>query len=654
MQFSIRRIRKKRGKRDGKVSDLADELARKGKWLTLVSQQTAQGRWVKLYFSLKPLLIIFVSLALAGYLAGAVVLTWWLDRTPSNRVGFFDVALPWRWSGMNALRGDGFSEQGIKELSAEQVQRGIFYISRGLSLQPNNPAARLALAQVYAKGNYYDGVSRTVLPQLKFGFAPELVLLYLQQAGAADDSEAALDFIAKWRDRADLPIESRQLLSEWEYRTQMHLNNPTAALAAVDHPEYRGNRWTTMRVSALTKLGRLDEAWALAERIHPDLPGVVSFARPTQAAVLRQKGDLVGLKRILDELVDEEGTTSEAWMFAVEQTAAGNFNEQSKDYLASFMRRFGHQKMTVNALLSRIVETENIELGHYAANLMREWQTITPQNRVGLGLLYVRHNRWKLLREEWPANASVDEELVGINRLFQGVLKAFDPDASDEDLRAEISAKRFGLMIYRQLTLGLAEANRWDLVEVVADTGNRYYPHSPLFVEFKQQSEEKQKDTIPDLRLSEAMAQMSRQYEESDLADLKLELLELMEANKWDEVESIVRRVRRQRPVWVGKIEAALDEADAQAGVARSDYFRLIRLAPTMLRRDGTRADWFIDQAELAMAANYTSLGKSLLEAVLAVDATNDRAGGLLKSLTEKPSEEKDQLIETKETPGEP
>ena len=123
MQFSIRRIRKKAGAKERGIVDVADELARKGTWLTLVSQPTGQGKRVRLYYQPKPLLILFSSLAIAGYLAAAVALTWWLGRMPFNRVSFFDVALPWRWSGMNALRGDGFSARGLKELSDEQFQR---------------------------------------------------------------------------------------------------------------------------------------------------------------------------------------------------------------------------------------------------------------------------------------------------------------------------------------------------------------------------------------------------------------------------------------------------------------------------------------------------------------------------------------------------
>lgn len=85
----------------------------------------------------------------AGYLAAAVALTWWLDRRPYNLVKFQDVALPWRWADMNELRGEGFAQHGMAELEA--------FLNRG-SLQ-------LALYRVmlegFAKAERWDLVSLT-------------------------------------------------------------------------------------------------------------------------------------------------------------------------------------------------------------------------------------------------------------------------------------------------------------------------------------------------------------------------------------------------------------------------------------------------------------------------------------------------------------
>ena len=247
--------------------------------------------------------------------------------------------------------------------------------------------------------------------------------------------------------------------------------------------------------------------------------------------------------------------------------------------------------------------------------------------------------QWPLLRSDWPVGAEVAPELEGVDRLVQGVLNVIGPESNDEALRALLNAQRFGLIVYRELTRGMAKAERWDLVKVVADAGNRYFPHSLFFLDYQNQAAERLEAVVPDARLTDAVAEVSRQYAESDIPELKFELRKLVADEKWDDVEAIVRRVRRQRPAWLNQVVAAFDDADARAGAARGDVARLIRLAPAMLRRDGKLAEWFTDQAELAVAAGNQSQARSLLEAVLAEEKFYHRARTMLKELTAVPTE---------------
>jgi hypothetical protein len=494
-----------------------------------------------------------------------------LDRTPFNRVGFFDVALPWRWSGMNALRGDAFSDQGVKELSEQQVQRGIFYLGRGLSLQPNNPEARLALANFYAQGNYYEGVSRTVLPQLEFGFSAALVALFLQQAASVDDSGAIGEFVGQWRERPELTAKDRQLLSDWDYRTLMHLDRPEEALVSIDRPECQGDMWTNMRVGALIKLKRFDEALTLAEGIRREIPGMLPLSRRTQAMVLSAKGDLEELRRVLDSLIEEGNLAPEAWIFAVEQTAKGDLNEQSEIYLGGFFRRFGAQPAAVNGLLNRLMATENIIMARAAATLAKDWQELTPDQRAGMGLLYIGGDELSFLKADWPIGVEMAGPVESIGRLFQAVLEATNADANDSALRAILSANRYNIIVYTKLITGFAKRERWALVNVVAETGSRYFSHSLFFQNYREQAEGHLSEAVPDSRLNEALTELSQRYEEEDIPALRAQLVELVRAEKWDEVESIVPRVRRQRPVWLKEVEGALDDADARAAAGRRD-----------------------------------------------------------------------------------
>lgn len=636
MKLSIRRIRKKLSSRSHNAADAAAELARRGKWLAVISENTAQGRRIKLYYNPKPLLLILVSLVVGGYLAGAVALTWWLDRSAFNRVGFFDVALPWRWSGLNTLRGEGFSAQGIKALADGKQQQGLFYLQRGLMLRPNDEEARLVLAQFYAENDYYDGVRRTVTPQLEFGFSGPLARLYVDQAAMVEDYDAIGKLITKWRDQPTVSAEDREWLNENNFRVQMYQDEPEAALAAIDRPDTQGIKWDTMRVAALLRAGRVDEAWALAEGLRPDFPGTFPLVRRMQATVISQMGDLPRLRSILDLLLEDGNSVPEAWIFAVEQTARGKFNEAAETYLEGFFRRFGARPDEVNNLVVRVSGTRNVEIVRKCAELAKEYQSLSVANQAMVGILYVGESEWGVLAKEWEIGVEVPDDLAHIQRLIHGVLAATGPDQSDESLLAALNSGRYGLGIYRELTQGFGKEERWQLVKVAAESGIRYFPHSAYLAENLAKAEAALSESSPDTRVSDMMAELSRRYEEEDLPDLRLELAELVGKERWSDLERLVRKIRRQRPVWLSQIAAELDTADAQAGAAEGDFPRLIRLAPAMIRRDGEWADWFTDQAEAAIATGEAKLAKALLEAVLTAAESDERAGALLASLIKR------------------
>ena len=637
MNFSIRRIRKKLSAKNHNAADAGAELARRGKWIAVISENTAQGRRVKLYYNPKPLLLIFMSLVVGGYLGCAVALIWWLDRSAFNRVGFLDVALPWRWSGMNTLRGEGFSAHGVKTLGDGKVQQGLFYLQRGLSLRPNNEEARLALTQFYAENNYYDGVRRTVTPQLEFGFSGPLAKLYVNQAVMVEDYSAVGKLIAKWRDDPTVSAEDREWMNETNFRAQMYRGDPEAALVAIDRPDTQGTKWDTMRVAALTRVGRLDEAWAVAEGLRPDFPGMFPLVGRTQAMVISEMGDVSRLRSVLDRLLEDGNLAPEAWIFAVEQTARGSFNEASEEYLKGFFRRFGARPDDVNGLVARISGTRNVEMIRKCAELAKEYQSVSINNQAMVGLFYVGEAEWGLLAKDWGIGVEAPDELGDLQRLFHGVLAATGSDSNDEALLAALNSGRFGLGVYRELTQGFAKAELWRLVKAAAESGIRYFPYSASLAESLAKADEVLSESVPDTRVSDMMTELSRRYEEADLADLRIELIDLAATARWSDLERIVRKVHRQRPVWLSQIAAELDTADARAGAAQGDFSRLIRLAPAIIRRDGQWADWFTDQAEVAIASGEAKLAKALLQAVLTVAESDERAGELLLSLIKVP-----------------
>jgi hypothetical protein len=94
------------------------------------------------------LCIALGSLAFAGWLLAVSGLYFWLDRQPHNQVGWFDLAAPWRWSGLRAQRGDTAILTGLDQLKSRDYTSAYYNLRVGLSRSPGNVEGRIALARL--------------------------------------------------------------------------------------------------------------------------------------------------------------------------------------------------------------------------------------------------------------------------------------------------------------------------------------------------------------------------------------------------------------------------------------------------------------------------------------------------------------------------
>ncbi len=90
------------------------------------------------------------SLVLAGWLVAVSALFFWLDRQPHNQVGWFDLAAPWRWSGLRAKRGDTAILVAFDDLKARDYTTAFYNLRVGLTRSPGNVEGRLTLARLMA------------------------------------------------------------------------------------------------------------------------------------------------------------------------------------------------------------------------------------------------------------------------------------------------------------------------------------------------------------------------------------------------------------------------------------------------------------------------------------------------------------------------
>ncbi len=241
------------------------------------------------------LLIALASLAVAGWLVAVSALFFWLDRQPHNQVGWFDLAAPWRWTGLRAKRGDTAVLAALDELKARDFTSAYYNLRVGLDRSPANVEGRLVLARLIAGSEPARAIA-LVEEGLPFaGGNPKLISGLLAfyatfqiQSHGLEVVEGLLQAV-----RPDpLPPETRRMLER-------------------------------ARVGFLLQLGRYPEAEAAFAAIPPPrTPAEQTAAAMLQTELLLRTGHAAEAKNILDRNLAAPAVEPAVWRQAVEVAVA--------------------------------------------------------------------------------------------------------------------------------------------------------------------------------------------------------------------------------------------------------------------------------------------------------------------------------------------
>lgn len=214
--------------------------------------------------NLRGLLFWLLVLSATGLFGGAAVLARWYGQKPFNRVTYADLALPWRWSRLEPLRGQANLAQAQDDLSRGNVASAFFHLRAGLARCPGDTTARLDLATIY----------------ILFRLRPEAEKTLL---AAFDNSYPKYDYITR----------AISILEKGENPALMvdFCDRARSALEAFGPPSVRDARYLDgMKVKALLDLERFDEAVTFIEKNQPKDVGLLQMARISRAL---SRGDFV-------------------------------------------------------------------------------------------------------------------------------------------------------------------------------------------------------------------------------------------------------------------------------------------------------------------------------------------------------------------------
>jgi hypothetical protein len=219
------------------------------------------------------LLMTLAALGLAAWLVAVTGLFLWLNRQPQNQVGWFDLAAPWRWTGLRAKRGDTAILTALAEIKDRDYTSAFYNLRVGLSRSPGNVEGRLMLARLMAGHDPARAIALVEEGLPISGSDPKLIGGLLSFYGLYQMHSRGLEVAEKALARPEtLPAETRLLLERARIGFLLQLGRAAEAEAAfaalpapADAAEEAGR--ALLQVELGLRLGRSAEARAAMEKL---------------------------------------------------------------------------------------------------------------------------------------------------------------------------------------------------------------------------------------------------------------------------------------------------------------------------------------------------------------------------------------------------
>lgn len=554
------------------------------------------------------LFIGLAALALAGWLMAVTSLFYWLDRQPHNQVGWFDLAAPWRWSGLRAKRGDTAVLGALDAIKTGDYPTAFYNLRVGLSRSPGNVDGRLTLARLMA--GYEPAQAVTLMEEgLKYSSDDPKFINGLLGFYAAFQIQShgfeVVEGLLRAAPAKPLPAETRLALERARVGLLLQLGRQaeaTAAFAAITPPADAAGQaaLTVQEVELLLRTGQAAEARVLLDRLLA-APVVAAgiWRQAVEVAVALEDAEalLSALRRLKAETPDKPGPYLlgfQAW-HRMKRPSYRDAAEQE------YYRLFRGSDSAMQALAALAV---NLDLPDVVAQAQR----VAAGARLSQFAFQVHQTELALRRGEietatrhlraWENNIDTLKTPQRfhpefIKRLTRAAF-AGTPDQVSF-LLAHLTAARgqAQVTVYQLAATVLQKAgNPAGAAEVVRGS-LQFYPQSePLLVAQKQLAETlaAAADVSATVRAAETPA-VSLILLPANAGAARQQLDALLQQDSLVAARDLARAIRAQKPAWLPALEAELAAREVELAYLTLDQIASRTAARAVLDRHRGETD---------------------------------------------------------------
>lgn len=661
-----------------------------------MTTETAGGNRRTIFFDARALLKLGSVAALVLWLGLSSGLWYWLKRDPFNRVGFVDLAFPWRWSRITELRGQGYLAAGLHELNAGRINAGLFAIRQGLARHPDDPAARLEVARFYARADYYQGIREVMLPQLAFTLPPREFLRFVLEAAQKNDDHATMLATCDGAlGSTALAAPDRSWLLEQKALAFGGLGRHAESLAVLDL--IGGDRspvGVRQRIVSLLATGRAAHALAEIRALSPDATSP-EFRLQLLASACRSAGDLEGMTQAITALRRLHPADPQPWIEGVAHYAAGGWRDLARTDLEECLRRFDANPETVERLRALCVGVAAPDLVSLCVENSQELgrPIILPLFDLTLTQLVardpiaakrtfarlraedgrIRDRAPKLANGSGSTVADSSGSFLGSISLATRPTAPLPPimgdylrtliDAVDQSADNDAQA-HCGILLKGQWKLGSYEASltalenaaRWSAVEAVARVGLTRFPGSSQLTRWSEKAAERIAALPPPATYVPRAPKVREKPSEADVpavarapnfaamtqTDFYAKLDAATQTASWAEADTLISTLRSDPPPWLRLAESDLAWREIRVKFERDDQPRLLMLIGQRIRVSNAEvsralefARWYGAKREFGAARLIT---RRILLEVPGHVATKSLVAELEKAAAEEPA----------------
>ncbi|MEX2044416.1 MAG: hypothetical protein WD941_03620 [Opitutus sp.] len=562
-----------------------------------------------LAISVRGLLVAFVALVLAAYIGAASILYWIWQRNGFIELGLADALLyPIRRQEVSAAKGRTFLVRGKELFRTGKYLDAATLLRHGLARQPRDFVARRQLAQFYLMANQRP----LALKVLQDGLGPEYPgRTYLELLFEAADQGEGYDLIvttctgyaaALKEAEAD---RDRRWLAGRKFGALIAGGRGEDALAFAEELD-DGAQAREFRVLALLALHRAADALRRLDEWPAGAGAEAQVVLRLRVRALGEAGRIDEMERAVAQLHGMAPSEPNALAYGVVQLALASRDDVAARAFENYLFRFGGSPANIAMLADPLAE-----IGHLP--LLQRCVDAATERGYPQGRLQMQVVQTLLQRGEWAPAASLLEGIepardrgAAVTQAWREWVRRVLDAAMDSGESAQLPliellrSRAWPMQIVRQSIEAMLQAERFETAREIATVGTRAFPESEwlrVTMDTVRQRIEARQAAAPVTDATEGPI-MERAFFQ--------ELLQIIDARRWDDVSKMIREVRAARPmpVWLDRRDAELWLVQMRSAQGRGDRSALISAARMYLLGGSNRAG-----AMLELGREFNSAG---------------------------------------------